>query len=235
MTGAPNFVSHAAMRAGAGIVWCNLPGRDAARAASGSEVITRAVAATPDDSLDLPGADEVLVNLGRFRALALGPGLGRSAHTALAVIRLVEQAAVPVVLDADGLNALDGRPEILRTRPAPTVLTPHDGEYERLVGHAVGEDRVAAAAELAARSGSVTLLKGPATVVADPDGRAAVNPTGARGSALPEQATSSPESSPRSSPGDGAVRGGRGRSLRARPSRRHRHRRPRWPRRARRG
>lgn len=178
MTGAPNFVSHAAMRAGAGIVWCNLPGREAARAASGSEVITRAVAATPEGALDLPGADEVLTTLGRFRALALGPGLGRSAHTALAVIRLVEQAAVPVVLDADGLNALGGRPEILRTRPAPTVLTPHDGEYERLTGRAVGDDRVAAAVDLAGRSGSVTLLKGPATVVADPAGRTAVNPTG---------------------------------------------------------
>lgn len=178
MTGAPNFVSHAAMRAGAGIVWCNLPGRDAARAASGNEVITRAIAATPDGSLDTPGADEVLAHLGRFRALALGPGLGRNAHTALAVIRLVEQASVPVVLDADGLNALDGRPEILRTRPAPTVLTPHDGEYERLVGHPVGDDRVAAAAELARRSGCMTLLKGPSTVVADPEGPTAVNPTG---------------------------------------------------------
>ncbi|MEZ5171051.1 MAG: NAD(P)H-hydrate dehydratase [Acidimicrobiia bacterium] len=178
MTGAPAFVSHAAMRAGAGIVWCNLPGREAARAASGSEVITRAVGATPEGDLESAGAREVLESLPRFRALALGPGLGRSGATATAVRHILDNADLPVVLDADGLNALAGDPGLLTTRSHPTVLTPHDGEFERLTGHPVGADRVAAARDLAVRADSVVLLKGSTTVVAEPPGRAALNITG---------------------------------------------------------
>jgi len=82
------------------------------------------------------------------------------------------------VLDADGLNALDGDLDLLAGRPAATVVTPHAGEYARLAGEKVGEDRVAAARRLAERAGAVVLLKGSRTVVADPTGRAAVNTTG---------------------------------------------------------
>src|SRR5262249_17993231 len=96
------------------------------------------------------------------------------------------EARVPLVLDADGLNALNGDLGPLRTRQtlgAPTVLTPHEGEYARLAGEPVGEDRIDAARRLADRSGAVVLLKGPATVVAEPAGarttrRVALNPTG---------------------------------------------------------
>ena len=87
---------------------------------------------------------------------------------------------VPMVLDADGLNALAGHAERLLGRPAPTVLTPHEGEYARLVGEPVGPDRVAAARTLAQQTGCVVLLKGPGTVIAEPGGdgigRVAVNP-----------------------------------------------------------
>ena len=88
---------------------------------------------------------------------------------------------MPLVLDADGLNALAGDLAPLRARRADgraTVLTPHDGEYARLVGTPVGDDRIGAARTLAASSGAVVLLKGPGTVVADPAGRAVINPTG---------------------------------------------------------
>ena len=91
---------------------------------------------------------------------------------------LVAKVPVPLVLDADGLNAFAGHAAALRDRPAPTVLTPHDGEYARLTGEPVGPDRAEAARRLAAASGCVALLKGPATVVAEPSGRAVVNPTG---------------------------------------------------------
>jgi hydroxyethylthiazole kinase-like uncharacterized protein yjeF len=82
------------------------------------------------------------------------------------------------VLDADGLNALDGDLEPLTGRPAPTVLTPHAGEFARLAGESVGEDRVAAARGLARRSEAIVLLKGSRTVVAAPSGAAAINVTG---------------------------------------------------------
>jgi NAD(P)H-hydrate epimerase len=173
MTGAPRFVSHAAMRAGAGIVWCGVP---APATGDGSEVITKVLPATDEGAL--AGLGDLLGSVERFRAVAVGPGLGTADVTRAAVREIVAKAPVPLVLDADGLNALADHADDLRERPAPTVLTPHDGEYARLAGEAVGGDRVDAARRLAARTGCVTLLKGPATVIADPSGRAAINPTG---------------------------------------------------------
>jgi len=181
MTGAPSFVSHAAMRAGAGIVWCGVPGEEAAARASGTEVITKALPATSDGALDEPAAAEVLKAADRFRALVVGPGLGRDDRTAAAVRRIVAEAPVPLVLDADGLNALAGDVGPLRARRAPAVLTPHAGEYVHLAGEKVGDDRLAAARRLADRAQAVVLLKGPGEVIADgasTPGRAAINTTG---------------------------------------------------------
>jgi NAD(P)H-hydrate epimerase len=110
--------------------------------------------------------------------LVVGPGLGQAGATVAAVRRLVAEAPVPLVLDADGLNALGGDVSLLAARPAATVITPHAGEYSRLAGEPVGVDRIAAARRLAERSGAVVLLKGSRTVVAQPDGRAAINATG---------------------------------------------------------
>ena len=177
MTGAPMMTSRAALRAGAGIVVTGLPG-DAAARASGGEVITHSLPATSSGALDEGAAKEVLDGLDRFRALVVGPGLGRHPATVAAVRRLVAEAPIPLVLDADGLNALDGDVELLARRPAATVVTPHAGEYARLAGEPVGDDRVASARALAERAGAVVLLKGSRTVVAAPSGQAAVNTTG---------------------------------------------------------
>jgi NAD(P)H-hydrate epimerase len=177
MTGAVMLAARAALRAGAGMVVAGLPG-DAAARASGGEVITRPLPATSSGALDEDAAKEVLDGLDRFRALVVGPGLGRTAATVAAVRRLVGEAPIPLVLDADGLNALDGDVDLLAARPAATIVTPHAGEYARLAGEPVGEDRVAAARRLAERAGAVVLLKGSRTVVADPTGRAALNATG---------------------------------------------------------
>jgi hydroxyethylthiazole kinase-like uncharacterized protein yjeF len=183
MTGAPMMVSHAAMRSGAGIVWCALPGAEAARDASGTEVIMRALPADGSGRLGRDAVETVLADAGRFRALAVGPGLSGVGDTDLQfVVRsLVAETRSPLVLDADGLNALAGDFTSLQaraTRGAAVVLTPHAGEYERLMGRPVGGDRVEAARALAARAQAVVLLKGPGTVVADPGGASAINPTG---------------------------------------------------------
>ncbi len=96
-----------------------------------------------------------------------------------AIHHLASGAPVPVVVDGDGLWALgEQAPEILSRRDEPAVLTPHDGEYARLAGHPPGEDRLAAARDLAAATGAVVLLKGPTTVVAEPGGRARVSLAG---------------------------------------------------------
>ena len=177
MTGAPMMASRAAMRAGAGIVWCAMPGHEAATAASGAEVITKEMPAT-DGALS-GVADAVRDALDRFKAVAIGPGLGTADATTKVVRELATAVPAPLVLDADGLNAFAGRAEALRDRSAPTVLTPHAGEYERLFGEPVGDDRVSAARALADVTDCVVLLKGPGTVIAESSrtapGRVAVN------------------------------------------------------------
>jgi hydroxyethylthiazole kinase-like uncharacterized protein yjeF len=113
---------------------------------------------------------------GRVQAWVVGPGIGTD-DAAAALLRDVLGQDVPALVDADGLTLLAREPELVRSRTAPTVLTPHDREFERVAGP-VGTDRVGAARRAAAELGVTMLLKGNATVVAGPDGVAYVNPTG---------------------------------------------------------
>ncbi|MFL6164028.1 MAG: NAD(P)H-hydrate dehydratase [Jatrophihabitantaceae bacterium] len=113
---------------------------------------------------------------GRVQAWVVGPGLG-GAEDAVESLTRVLAADVPVIVDADGLNLLADRRELLERRTAPTVLTPHDREFQRLFGE-VGEDRIGAARRAAAEVGATVLLKGYVTVVAEPDGSCYLNPTG---------------------------------------------------------
>jgi NAD(P)H-hydrate epimerase len=123
-------------------------------------------------------AGDVLASLDRFQSLVIGPGLGRAESTVTAVREVLRHAALAAVVDGDGLFALawsgDGSERLLRDRHAPTVLTPHDGEFALLTGAKPGADRLAAARRLSFDLGVVVLLKGPATVVAEPGGRTLV-------------------------------------------------------------
>jgi hydroxyethylthiazole kinase-like uncharacterized protein yjeF len=113
---------------------------------------------------------------GRVQAWVVGPGMGTD-DDAGSVLTEVLATDLPVVVDADALTMLAQRPGLVRSRGGPTVLTPHDREFARF-GFDPGADRVGAARRLAADLGAVVLLKGDATVVADPDGTAFVNATG---------------------------------------------------------
>jgi ADP-dependent NAD(P)H-hydrate dehydratase / NAD(P)H-hydrate epimerase len=165
MLGAARLVSVAALRAGSGYVRLCVPGA-AIAALPASEAV----------GVDLPAEHwdvEALNALDRCRALAVGPGLGRSETTVAAVRRLVAGAPVPAVVDADALFAIGGRDELTRvasSRQEPTVVTPHDGEFARLAGDKPGADRIGAARDLARDSLAVVLLKGSTTVIAAPDG-----------------------------------------------------------------
>jgi NAD(P)H-hydrate epimerase len=111
----------------------------------------------------------------------VGPGLSTHPETAALVRELVRAAPVPLVLDADGLNAFAGRSADLAAREADAVLTPHAGEFTRLTGlegSALARDRLGSVRGLAASSGCTTLLKGSRTLVAEPRGAIAINPTG---------------------------------------------------------
>jgi NAD(P)H-hydrate epimerase len=169
MTGAPRLVSHAAMRTGAGMVHLSVPGMTLGDAPI--EIVQRPLPATA-------WAAAALTSLDRFHSIVVGPGLGRSDDTAANIRKLVIDAPLPMVVDGDGLFALgwssEGATTLLRRRAAPTVLTPHDGEYALLSGSQPGIDRMVAARRLAADSGCTVLLKGAATIVAEPDGDALV-------------------------------------------------------------
>ncbi len=168
MTGAAFLTSRAAMRAGAGYCRLGVPGVDVA-SVSASEVV----------SVNLPekGWGAVAVAAAeRMQAMALGPGLGRSEATIDEARRVIAEAPVPLVVDADGLFALgsvDDAAELLRGREAPTILTPHDGEFRHLTGSPppAGPERIDAVRALATQLGATVLLKGSVTVVADPDGQ----------------------------------------------------------------
>ena len=115
-------------------------------------------------------------------SVLLGPGLGRGGSVDRVIHTVLETCRAPLVLDADGINALSGHIDWLEARRGlVTVLTPHDGEFSRLMGHFPGADRVGEARTAAARLGCVILLKGHPTIVATPDGRCYVNTTGGSG------------------------------------------------------
>ena len=175
-TGAPVFAAQGALRSGAGLVYLGVP-RDVY-----PMVATRCSSAMP---FPLPDDTEQLVERARSCDVVLaGPGMGRSPRAQQIVFRLMEEVEGPLVLDADGLNALEGQTQRLRARTGLTVLTPHDGEFARLAGCSLPlNDRVEQAAELAQDTGCVVVLKGHETLTVDPQGRVWRNTTGNPGMA----------------------------------------------------
>jgi hydroxyethylthiazole kinase-like uncharacterized protein yjeF len=113
-------------------------------------------------------------NAGTVQAWVVGPGAGTD-ETGLRRLRYVLETDLPVLIDADGLTLLAADRDLVAGRAAPTLITPHAGEFARIAGHAPGADRIAAARGLAADLGVTVLLKGRATVIADPSGQTLVN------------------------------------------------------------
>ncbi|HJS25702.1 MAG TPA: NAD(P)H-hydrate dehydratase, partial [Actinomycetota bacterium] len=181
MTGAVGFAGRAAYRAGAGLVAIAVP-----------EGILSVVEGAVREAvfLDLPetgagaisgGSDRLDAVLGEADALALGPGMTTDPTTSEWIRGVVRSSEVPVILDADGLNAFASRADELADRKADLVLTPHPGEFARLADVTVADlqaGRARHVRELAARASATVLLKGSRTMIATPDGRVRVNPTG---------------------------------------------------------
>jgi NAD(P)H-hydrate epimerase len=191
-TGAAVLAAGGALRAGAGLVTVAtpepcLPVVAAARA----EAMTEPLPATPRGGLDEAALPRLLDLAAERDAVVLGPGLGQEPGTRALVRAFVRACPVPLVIDADGLNALAaaaGEPaalDALRRDPA-TVLTPHPGEMARLAGQPTAEvqrSRPETATALAGRTGALVVLKGERTLVAEPSGRAAVAAAGNPGMA----------------------------------------------------
>lgn len=181
-TGAAYLAAMGALRSGAGLVFLGVPE---------SIYTIEAVKCTEPVVFPLPDKDgmlsaeaipEILERLPRMDAVLIGCGLGQSPGTLAVVQAVLQNAACPVVLDADGINVISRHKDILRGRNGITILTPHDGEFARL-GTPVGPDRMASAMTLAAELHCILLLKGHRTYITDGK-RGYINTTGNPGMAV---------------------------------------------------
>jgi NAD(P)H-hydrate epimerase len=187
--GAPAMTARAVLQCGGGLVTVAVPAPILSTvAAFMPEVMTAGLRATPEGAIGEGNAARVQGLLADKTVVAMGPGLGTSQETVKLVGEVVREATVPLVLDADGINAFAGNLPGLRNRTsgAPLVITPHPGEMARLVGRDIPEilrNRLEVARHYSQELGVYLVLKGFRTVVACPDGTAYVNPTGNAGMA----------------------------------------------------
>ena len=185
-TGAAHLAAVGALRSGAGLVTiATARSALATIAAMMPEYMTEPLEETSGGRLDFSAADRVLdLNAD---VIALGPGIGQDPSTAAFVQAIVERSGVPLVLDADALNAFDGDPDRLVGRDGvDVIITPHPGEMARLLNVSIEQvqsDRVEHAREFAASHRVHVVLKGHRTIIAGPEGRTFVNLTGNAGMA----------------------------------------------------
>ncbi len=182
-TGAALMAAKACLMSGSGLVTLGVPERQMGVFQSRvTEEMCFPLPDRGDGTLSSKAAEPILNFLdGKADALAIGPGIGVSEDTSALVRALLTSLRKPAVLDADALNVLQGKADILRESSAPLVLTPHPGEFSRLTGNPVQEielDRIESALAFSKDYGVTLVLKGVPTVVADPGGRAFLNPTG---------------------------------------------------------
>jgi ADP-dependent NAD(P)H-hydrate dehydratase / NAD(P)H-hydrate epimerase len=181
-TGAAVLAARGAIRAGAGLVTVGIPASVAAvLPAALPEAMTLPLPETPEGTFSERAEEAILEFAAGVSAVAIGPGLTTHPEVVALVRRLLPRLDHPVVVDADGLNALAGEAERLHDAPGPVVITPHPGEMARLLGTTVEDvqrDRSASARDAARRLGVTVVLKGARTVVASPAGQARIIPTG---------------------------------------------------------
>jgi len=187
--GAAAMAGMSALRVGAGLVTVATPASILPTVAGfAPELMTEPLAETDAGTISLRARE-----YGRFdsiakgkNVLAIGPGVSRNPESAEFVRTVVQNARVPVVLDADGLNAFEGAAQKLDGKPRPLVLTPHPGEMARLLGSSVADvqrDRIGIARNFAREHNCILVLKGHRTLIAAPDGTTWVNMTGNPGMA----------------------------------------------------
>ena len=187
-SGAPSMASVAAMRAGAGLVTAAVPSSILPLVAVIAPELMCVPLAERDGSVELANAQPQSLEklLKGIEVVAIGPGLGTDGEASEFARALVAGVSVPMVVDADALNAFAGKTDLLRqaangAQPRTIVLTPHPGEMARLVGMTVKQveaDRIGLARKFATEHGVTLVLKGWRTLIAHPDGRVAVNTTG---------------------------------------------------------
>ena len=187
LTGAAHLTSAACVRSGAGLVTLGVPDKVyAVLARREAEVMVRPFLSTSSGALSFQSLKSVPDFSKNQDVLAVGPGLSRDGETQKLIRKVIAETSQPLVIDADGLNALKGNLPALKKCIRRAVLTPHPGEFVRLFGGTLSDSdslRKKRALEAAKKSGAIILLKGHKTVVASPDGKVYVNTTGNPGMA----------------------------------------------------
>ena len=186
-TGAAALTGFAALRAGAGLVTLGCPDQVySILARRHPEIMVRPYPTTSEGTLSEKGYSQIFLFLRSQDVGALGPGLGRHRGTQRLARKLLANSKIPFVVDADGLNAFQGRANLLKRLSARMILTPHLGEFVRVFGGLkprTDKERRQRALEAARGYKKIVVLKVFRTVVAEPAGKAAVNPTGNPGMA----------------------------------------------------
>jgi hydroxyethylthiazole kinase-like uncharacterized protein yjeF len=187
MTGAAALTSLGSLRAGAGLVTLAVPAAlQPIMAIKLTEVMTEALPQNTNGKLSYEALKPILNMTEKRNVLAIGPGLSQDPETVALVREVVARVSIPMVIDADGLNALVGSVEILKERKSKTIITPHPGEMARLCGVSVDDiqaDRMGYALRFAKEWNVIVVLKGARTVIADEDGNVYINSTGNPGMA----------------------------------------------------
>ncbi|ODM27492.1 bifunctional ADP-dependent (S)-NAD(P)H-hydrate dehydratase/NAD(P)H-hydrate epimerase [Clostridium sp. Bc-iso-3] len=187
MTGAGCLAGTASLRSGAGLLYLGVPrALYSIYECNLTEAITIPLEDENTGFLTEASIPELLGYMEKMDAVAIGPGLSTKEGVEVVVFSVVENCKVPLVVDADGLNLIAKDLSVLNKSKVPMVLTPHPGEMARLMGTSIGEvqrNRVNAAKEFSEKWGVITVLKGSRTIVAAPDGRVFINPTGNSGMA----------------------------------------------------
>ena len=165
-TGAPALAAKAAVRSGAGLIFLGVPRAVYPIVASKLDAPVVFPLADGDGKLSSAALPEILRRLETTNACLLGPGLGRGEETDHVVRKIVSRCTCPLVLDADGINAMAAHKDILREAGCPLILTPHEGEFRRLTD-APETDRVSGAMNLARELNAIVLRKGHETVITD--------------------------------------------------------------------
>jgi NAD(P)H-hydrate epimerase len=186
-SGAAAMAGRSALRSGSGLVTIAAPSsQQPIIAAMQMETMTEPLPETQTGSLALKSKERIIELAIRCDAIALGPGCSLDPETQLLIRELVREVERPMVVDADGLNALVGHLEVLRETRVPRCLTPHPGEMARLLGAAVADveaDRIGVVKSFCERYNVFLVLKGSRSVIGGPDGRVVMNSTGNPGMA----------------------------------------------------
>ncbi len=187
MSGAPLMASWAALRSGAGLVTVAVPEALLSIAdAAVPEIMSRGLPQTDTGGISIAAGSVIEDLMEKATVACIGPGMSLYSEGKAVLIRVLEKAQIPLLIDADGLNALQGDLAILRDRQQPVVLTPHPGEMSRLTGLSVGEiqaQRLDISQHYASEWGVTLVLKGNNTVIASPSGQLCVNMNGNPGMA----------------------------------------------------